>query len=449
MILYTNDTNHKKIHINESQIDLLREDVFVNKINHKKANLTYNKRNSTNRIRNIGNYDSFDMLDTSKMDQNNADTFIVPLKGGINSYNITSIKGEKVMHYFKNKFSNKKTNIDIEVDGQKQEFELFMEDAEFQEFLNNFIAKVSNVVNYVSKQIATQDKNFQGFKGVSIYPVPSSSNFNQTMAQILARYNVTVSNLPCHYISTKIFDKELSNLEKDTEFINKNKEYYNGRYFKGGDDNRTHIDVLDDTIRKYNNQTSAQDETLINDYNYWINRTIQSYRTKTSPQRIAYNYDKIVQVKNEIRKRLNKSEWNLAFNSIRYAKGPSDERRTREIHDIVASVKGKTYISLNQIPMVEIEPQKFQIKKLSNDVRMGLRNYFQAKNGIEDEINRIKGTVFVIFDDNVSGGATLSDICYQAKKLGINYIIPITFGEMRVKYTQGIKPITKPTKWNF
>ena len=57
MILYTNDTNHKKIHINESQIDLLREDVFVNKINHKKANLTYNKRNSTNRIRNIGNYD--------------------------------------------------------------------------------------------------------------------------------------------------------------------------------------------------------------------------------------------------------------------------------------------------------------------------------------------------------------------------------------------------------
>jgi hypothetical protein len=65
-------------------------------------------------------------------------------------------------------------------------------------------------------------------------------------------------------------------------------------------------------------------------------------------------------------------------------------------------------------------------------------------------MEKIKGTVFVIFDDNISGGATLSDICYQAKKLGINYIVPITFGVMREKYKIGMMNINRPTNgWNF
>ena len=104
------------IKITESQYILLErkidEDVYVNGINGKKANLTYTKRQNTNMTKNRGNMKSSDMLDTGKMDQNNNDTFIVPLKGGINSYNITSIKGVDVMHYFKNKISNKKTETD-------------------------------------------------------------------------------------------------------------------------------------------------------------------------------------------------------------------------------------------------------------------------------------------------------------------------------------------------
>ena len=52
-------------------------------------------------------------------------------------------------------------------------------------------------------------------------------------------------------------------------------------------------------------------------------------------------------------------------------------------------------------------------------------SYFQK------ELEKIKGTIFLIFDDNVSGGATLSDICYQCKQLGIENIIPITFGRMQ------------------
>lgn len=449
MTLYSASKNHKKIHINECQLQNLNEDVFVNGIKGKKAKLSYNKRASSSPTKNFGNYKSSDMLDTGKMDQNNEDTFIVPLKGGIKSYNITSIKGTEVMHYFKNKFSNKVTNIDIEVNGEKSEYELMMEDSEFREFLGTFCSKVSNVVNHVSKEIASKDKNFKGFKGVSIYPVPSSSRFNIEMAAILQKFNIGISGLPCRKIDTRLFEKDLSDLQKDQDFINKNKEYFNGRYFQNGEDDKTHLDVMNDTIRKFKNVTAAQDQTLIDNYNMWVDKVIISYRNKVSPQKLAQNYDNLVKARAAIRAKLGKGRWDNAFNKIKYAKGPSVDERTANIQDIVASVKGKTYISQNNIDIVRISPQNFQIKNFTDDVRMGLQNFFKAQDGIEDELARIEGTVFVIFDDNVSGGATLSDICYQASKVGIKYIVPITFGQMRTKYSVGTMKINAPGQWNF
>lgn len=449
MILYGNNMRHKRIYIRESQLNKLNEDVFVSGLKRNKAKLSYSKRQNADHVRNIGNYNSNDMLNTGKMDQNNADTFIVPLKGGINSYNITSIKGTEVMHYFKNKFSNKATNISIDVNGKKSEYELDMEDSEFREFMNVFVAKVSNVVNYVSKEIASKDKNFKGFKGVSIYPVPSSSNFNINMASKLEDYNIGISGLPCRKIDTRLFEKDLSNLQKDQDFIDKNKEYFNGRYFQNGEDDKTHLDVMNDTIRKFKNVTAAQDEELINNYNMWVDKVIISYRNKVSPQKLAQNYDNLVKARAAIRAKLGKGRWDNAFNKIKYAKGPSVDERTANIQSIVASVSGKTYVSKNNIDIVRISPQKFQIKNFTDDVRMGLQNFFKAQGGIEEELARIEGTVFVIFDDNVSGGATLSDICYQASKLGIKYIVPITFGQMRTKYSVGTMKINAPEQWNF
>ena len=86
------------------------------------------------------------------------------------------------------------------------------------------------------------------------------------------------------------------------------------------------------------------------------------------------------------------------------------------------------------------------MKSLTNDIRLGLKNYFSKDEEIiEQELQKIKNTVFVIFDDNVSGGATLSDICLHAKSLGIEYIIPITFGKMRESYNKAMGvTITKP-----
>lgn len=94
---------------------------------------------------------------------------------------------------------------------------------------------------------------------------------------------------------------------------------------------------------------------------------------------------------------------------------------------------------------------RFSIKSMTNDIRLGLKNYFLADDEIvKQELEKIQNTVFVIFDDNISGGATLSDICLQAKNLGIQYIIPITFGKMRESYSKyGGSSITKPNNLNF
>ncbi len=129
MILYTNENNGKKVYISENKVSLLNEDVFASKKKGKnKIQLSYNKRTSDAITKNRGNLTPAELLNTGKMDQNNSDTYEVPLKGGIMSYNITSIKGTEIMHYFKNKYA--KMEVDLNGDGQKEEYELFMEDPE-------------------------------------------------------------------------------------------------------------------------------------------------------------------------------------------------------------------------------------------------------------------------------------------------------------------------------
>jgi hypothetical protein len=66
---------------------------------------------------------------------------------------------------------------------------------------------------------------------------------------------------------------------------------------------------------------------------------------------------------------------------------------------------------------------------------LGLQNIYAINDKltnekIQEEVNKMHGAILLIFDDNISGGATLSDVCYQCQKLGAKNIIPITFGKM-------------------
>lgn len=436
--------------------DLMNEDVYASgKRGKNKLQLTYNKRKNSNPTKNFGTLNPSELLNTGKMDQNNADTYEVPLKGGIMSYNITSIRGTEIMHYFKNKHA--KMNVDLNGDGEKESYDLWMDDPEYQAFFKQFYNKVNNVVSNAISNFKQQSNGKVNFSGVSIYPVPSSSDFNRTMANNLAKY-VKIAGLDVVTINSGMFRKDLSNLQKDNEFISKNNDYYKSPMYKYGNNSTTHEQYIDKTLSDYANTESIRNnvKALIDEYNAIYrqldtciaNRLQYGERYPEALSRFYKNLsDKLNQINNALRQGRNRAiDSSLIYDTLKGTKSQVEQRKTEYVWNIVKPYLRGT--GLKKIQMHRLQPKDFQIKNLSNDVRMGMKNYFSDNAEIvKQEMEKIAGTVFVIFDDNISGGATLSDICMKAKSVGIDYIIPITFGEMQMKYNLGIgKQINKPSK---
>lgn len=270
----------KRIIMNEMQLNSLQkridEDVYAsNKKGRNKIQLSYSKRSSDAPCKNYGTLNPMELLNTGKMDQDNSDTYEVPLKGGLISYNITSIRGTEIMHYFKNKYA--KMNLDLDGDGQKESYELWMDDSEYQEFFKQFYHKVNNVITHVTNELYEKSEGKLRFSGISIYPVPSSSGFNVMVAKQLAKY-VTFNNLKVVDIDTNMFKKDLSNLQKDEDFINKNKEYYNSKMFKNdADDDITHNQYIDNKINRFSRIESIK--PLIDAYNKAYDKLYTCYKS--------------------------------------------------------------------------------------------------------------------------------------------------------------------------
>lgn len=465
-----------KITLNESDICemvmsaillLINEDVFANKslLNKKSktVGLTYNHHAG----RNVGNLTSMDMLNTEKMEKADEDTYEVTLKGGITSYNITSIKGEAVMHYFKNKFSNGGDSAKIKAG--KDEYDIIMEDSEFKKFMDVFNTKVNRVINYCIGNFKKEGNEFVPSK-VSIYPVPSRSNFNKTMAEILSR--MSLGGLPVRVANADILKKDLRRLQKDEDFISKNKEYFSGKMSQQSTQNGFDNPVssfLDRDISKFTAMNNAKQ--YIEEMNIAVSKILaawQNYKQSNSQKTLESLVKNYKAYYDAMKKCVSESgyespintdggESNLRMDTIakalKYTKGPSVEGRSGFIWELVkpnlrgtkSEVTGKPY---TKVDINRWEPQKFEIKNLTNGERMGLRNYYNPNEDfefIQNELNEIKGGVLVIFDDNISGGATLSDVCYQFKDLGVEYLIPITFGKMSTKWTMNMIPLSRPT----
>lgn len=449
----------------------LCEDVFISGLNNKKktAELTYNKNNSISRgiknQKNTNNLRSFDMINTSKMDHDGNDTYEVKLKGGITSYNITSIKGTEVMHYFKRVFEHQKTNI--EVDGQN--YELQMKLNEFEQFMQRFYTKVNYVITYCINEFKSKNTNVD-FSCISIYPVPSSSNFNEEMANQIQ--NKQFAGIPkTQKIDSGLLQKDLSNLSKDEEFIEKNKDFYNSNLTDNNSLPGTQIQYVDRELNRLNSFKKVDEH--INNMNYICKKMLtlrnnrkqykdyQQYCMKMAELYMQYvnSMESIVKSStyfDTIKNRDATQHFDKLVKALKYSKGPSIEGRSNEIWQIVKPfLRGQKNVNGKPFTNVDInywEKIPFQIKNMPNNTRMALKNYYNPNkdiNKVQNEINRIKGTVLVIFDDNISGGATLSDICYQFKQMGIEYLIPITFGEMQKKNTLGIIPIKSPEYFNY
>ena len=449
--------------------DLINEDVFVNDIGRKRnrnvANLTYSKNSGYNK----GNKNSADMLKTNLMDNGNGNqTYEVPLKGGLISYNITNINGTEVMHYFKRIFDHEETKIKI----NGEEYNLEMENDEFRNFMEMFLNKVNAVVEYRVNEFKQTDKEIV-FDNICIYPVPSSSNFNKAMADRIVRYKHNICGMPTQTIDANILMKNTKNLQKDDDFIKSNQQYYNDRRFQNGPDKSTHMQNIDNALNKFAKYGNINNEII--KANQIVERLITKYysvsdsirKNKVTDKAIMMLADLFEQYQNQVKKIREASEWfdvisqqthiqqlKSIAKAIKYTKGPSVEKRTGEIYHLLRKYGYLNNVTRQQITDVcRWEPVKFQIKKLGNDIRMALKNYFQPNNNkelVDNELSKTVNSVVVVFDDNVSGGATLSDICLQLRNLGIKYIIPITFGKMRTSYTQGVLKINEPENgFNF
>lgn len=463
--------NKHIIRINTSQYKNLCEDVYVNSLNSRKkqANLTYDKSQ-----RSKGNLNRTDYLKTDKMNTNDSDTYEVPLKGGIISYNITSIKGNEVMHYFKRKFEKKGLRTELsfqDENGNKELYELVMADSELNQFVNDFKKKINAVVN--SKINEFSSENGEKLTTLSIYPVPSSSNFNIEMAKILLHTGFNGMNV--QIINSNILRKDTSNLQKDLDFIEKNKEYYNSPY--NSDVQYSHQQQMDTDMNKLRAHSNIYKYILgdsnkkIEGLNILFKKIIHLYYTirdkngNISPNKIekigelygnyVSTYFQLIDSAryfSEIESQQKGRRPDTLLNAIKYSKGKSIEDRTKTIFKL--SKQSKSFyeacnLKLNKpIDVCEWSPVNFQIKKFGNDTRMGLKNYYQPNTDnlemVEQEVKKAQDSVIVIFDDNVSGGATLSDICLQLKNLGLNNIIPITFGEMHQQWRVGMINIAPP-----
>lgn len=445
MIFYGSNADAKKVYVSESKIPLLREDVYAsNKKGKNKIQLSYKKRPSDDKTRNVGSLNPNELLNTGRMDQDNSDTYEVPLKGGITSYNITSIRGTAIMHYFKNKFA--KMDLDLDGDGEKETYELFMENDEYQQFFRRFYTKVNYVVSHVCKELYTKSNGKIDFSGVSICPVPSSSGFNTMVAKQLAKYT-KLNDLKVIDIDVNMFKKDFTNLKKDEEFIAKNKQYYSSNMFDSEVEDITHEGYVDKTLNRFSKIRDAR--PYIEEYNKvfrqlnvcYANRNKYGDRFGQALAKFYKNlYDVFVKLNSSV-----KGMWKKqVFSKLKGTKSQVEARKSDEMWEIVKPYLRGTNVT--KMDMHYLQPSDFEIKNLSNDIRMGMKDYFVSDvDVVEREMEKIKGTIFVIFDDNISGGATLSDMCMQAKKFGIEYIIPITFGEMQQKYYLGHNVI-KPSK---
>ena len=460
MILYGSNIRPKRIHISENKLFLLSEDVYTNRLdrNTKKANITYKKGQS---ISPNASRAPKEAIKTDKMDKSGSDTYIVPLKGGINSYNITDIDGQEIMHYFKRHFSNQDTSLQIKINGKTEDYKLGMEDSEFQAFLRQFIDKISFIVaDYVSKHQELTNGEMRGVSQICVYPVKSSSNFNSEIVDKINQYNQTIFGLPVVKLNETLLRKDVSNMQKDEDFLAKNADYYNsyrekGRIRKHG--NETHINGLNTDINMFKareNVRKVVDElNKMTDYIYsllpdYINSQDESLGQELATSFIDYaRLSKPSDIKNVYsqyqndytKKMLGKANFSAKGNKYIYFEPLFDTQIDKGNYEILRKLakmyEPEAYRELGQyiynVQILKRKPLDFQIKSVFNDTRMGLKNFFSFDpEQLEQARKQIDGNILVIFDDNVSGGATLSDICMQFANIGIKYIVPITFGKM-------------------
>lgn len=341
-----------------------------------------------------------------------------------------------------------------------EEYEIEMEDSELNRFFNRFRTKVE----YVVKSWIDKNKKQENiFSGISILPVDSSSDFNKSFVkQILS--DININGLNVNMINPEILKKDLRNLQQDKDFIEKNKKFYDDNYVVDKSEYGTNLQRVNtaqnrfeaiNNLKKKVEEINLLEKQMINAFQ--INK--QTLESEKGIIRFAEKFKKYYDLIQECFHTTFYNEYtkkeqriNNAIVPKKYSKGPSIEKRKEYVWELVRKTLRGTTCPVTGQPYVEIDICEwsingFEMKKLSNSERLGMKNFYNPNidnDLVQQEVEKTKNTILLIFDDNISGGATLSDVCYQCKQLGMENIIPITFGVIIQKTTMRGLTLSQP-----
>jgi hypothetical protein len=72
--------------------------------------------------------------------------------------------------------------------------------------------------------------------------------------------------------------------------------------------------------------------------------------------------------------------------------------------------------------------KNWQIKSIDDKHRKSIEGIFSLNPIYQSMQYKFKGKHVIVFDDNLSSGATLDDVCLTLQKLGVASIMPFTLG---------------------
>lgn len=174
--------------------------------------------------------------------------------------------------------------------------------------------------------------------------------------------------------------------------------------------------LLTKNIRKvYVNHTVAKELGLTNDEIHRLQKDIDLWKSDADVYELRVRVDEL-------------------NDSIAYAIGKRG-RPTKDIANKKAEIKAiedlikvmrKGRKGRDKTKDANGRAKNFEIKSIEDRRRRSIEGLFEINpklNGIQQDL---KGKHVVIFDDNISSGSTLDDICLELQKYGVASILPIT-----------------------
>jgi len=174
--------------------------------------------------------------------------------------------------------------------------------------------------------------------------------------------------------------------------------------------------LLTKNIRKvYVNHTVAKDLGLTNDEIHRLQKDIDLWKSDADVYELRVRVDEL-------------------NDSIAYAIGKRG-RPTKDVANKKAEIKAieelikvmrKGRKGRDKTKDANGRAKNFEIKSIEDRRRRSIEGLFEINpklNGIQQDL---KGKHIVIFDDNISSGSTLDDICLELQKYGVSSILPIT-----------------------